>query len=206
MNDNNNGIIRLKAVRIIFLGDSNVGKTNLMNAYDSIAFNPDYTPTYYMDKITVNYRFEDNDYKIIITDFPHRFKNGISAYLRSARIIVLIFDMTKKDSFLCLSEYLDIIYETVGKNANLILVGNKSDLSDKWKIKEKDAKKFAEAINAKFFLSSAKDGRSEFIQFLNKCVEDFIRNLDGQFRPNQPIPNNLINDNMRRRERVTCWI
>ena len=71
-------------------------------------------------------------------------------------IIVLVYDITNKTSFLDLQYWLDYILEKYGSNTFNVLIGNKSDLNNIKEIKESDGSKFAEIIKAKFAHVSAK--------------------------------------------------
>ena len=103
-----------------------------------------------------------------------RFRNQIRPNLRNTKIIILVFDMTQKKTFLELDLFLEEIVNNLGHRASLILIGNKSDRSDYLEIKEKEAKKFAEIINAKCFIASAKDEPEKFRIFLNDYLEEYI--------------------------------
>ena len=88
-----------------------------------------------------------------------------------------------------------------------VLIGNKADLRDKWKIKESDAKKFADILHAKFILTSAKNEPKILQEFLDKIFIDYIRlyneNVDDQ--PNQGRHQNInLNPVNRRRNRRVC--
>ena len=192
-------------IKVLFLGDRQVGKSSLINTYLGNEFDPyiysSYTYDYFVKKITkenVNYTFK-------IFDFPgsERFRNMIRPNLRQAKIIVLVFDMTDKKTFLELDYILEIVHENLGNNKfNFILVGNKADLIDQRKVKEEDCKKFAEILGAKFFLSSAKSQFYEFREFLTGYFEEFIEANKDELINNRNNNNQqriLLNDNRRRR-------
>ena len=95
--------------------------------------------------------------------------------MNDVKIVVLVYDITIKSTFLELQHWLDIILEG-HPNTNLILVGNKLDLSSNRKIKEKDAKKFAEIIKAEFTEISAKDNYGGLRDFLNNAFNNYLIN------------------------------
>ena len=126
-----------------------------------------------MDTPTKNIKDEDSEYRIRIFDFPgkERFMSTISSYLRYSKVVVLVFDMTRKESFLYLDRILELIYEERDINEYMfVLIGNKADVRDKWEIKESDAKKFADIIHAKFLLTSAKKNQKFFKNFWIKLL------------------------------------
>ena len=77
--------------------------------------------------------------------------------MKDADIIVLIYDITRKNTFLGLQNWLDLILEHKGNEVFLILVGNKNDLYENKEVRIEDGKKFAQVLHAKFILTSAKD-------------------------------------------------
>ena len=193
MNGNNNAI-RNTLFRVLFIGDTKVGKSSLVNTYFNMDFDPDIFPSYSCDNFTKKINFDNRNYTFKIFDMPgqERFRGLTRIYLRNINIIILVFDMTKKETFLQLDHFLEVILENVNINKiSFILVGNKSDLSDNWEIREKTGKKFAEILKARFFLSSAKTGAKQFQQFLDDFFENYIR-----------IYNDRINNNNNHEPRV----
>jgi len=174
----NNNIRRMPVVKTVFLGDQSVGKSNLIRSYLGYEFDEYLYSNIGSDRFDKKINFEDKDYKILIFDTPgqERFRHTIRWVLRNINIIILVFDMTRKKSFLELDIFLEYIQENSSNFDNLtfLLIGNKADLSDKWEIKEKDAKKFAEIMKSKFFLSSAKNKPGELKQFLDEFFLEYI--------------------------------
>ena len=210
-NNNNNNRIRNTVLRAVFIGDTEVGKTSLLNSYFDVQFNELIFQTYGLDKYDKNIIIEDKTYKIIIWDTPgrERFRNQIRFSFRNSKIIFLVFDMTKKKSFLELDRFLEYIQE-YSDNINkftFVLIGNKEDLSDQWQIREKDAKKFAEIIHAKFFLSSAKTAPDKFKKFLDDFFEDYITKHKEELEQAQANQRQRVinNNNNRIRRRNTCY-
>ena len=135
-------------IKAIFVGDYAVGKSSLINAYFGIEFNEWIYYNTSTDKFDTKIYVEDKSYKIIIYDSPgsQRYRRLMRFFLRNSRIIFLVFDMTNKQTFLELDNFLELIEEETG-NLNkftYVLIGNKADLKDRWEIKESDAQKFAE--------------------------------------------------------------
>ena len=210
MNNGNNNRIRIKTINVLFAGQYAVGKSCLIQNYFGHKLNDDYFYYSYLDTPTKNIKDDDSEYRIRIFDFPgtERFMSTISSYLRYSKVVVLVFDMTRKESFLYLDRILELIYEERDINEYMfVLIGNKADVRDKWEIKESDAKKFADIIHAKFLLTSAKNEPKILQEFLDKAFIDYIRlynaGLNGQ--PNQRRQQNIIlNRGNRRRRRGLC--
>ena len=177
--NNNNNLRRNIVIKASFIGDADIGKSWLVSSYIGIENTEYIYSNYSTEKYEKKLDFEEKSYKIIIYDTSgrERFRNQIRFQLRMAKIIFLVFDMTKKKSFLALDGFLEYIQEYTD-NINkytFVLIGNKADLKDQWEIKEKDANKFAQILNAKFFLASAKNDPDKFRKFMDEFFEEYIQ-------------------------------
>ena len=209
----NNNIPRFTVIRTVFVGDYYVGKSSLLNTYFGSEFDAYNYPNYSTDKFETKIDVDDKTYKIIINDTPgsQRFRNTIRYFFRNARIIFLVFDMTRKQSFLELDNLLELIENESG-NLNkftYVLIGNKADLYGEWEVKESDAKKFATILKAKFFLSSARNASHDFKVFIDEFFKEYIENHKEDLeqeanRLNQQRAVNLNNNRNRNRRRNAC--
>ena len=208
--NNNDYTIRLKSIRAVFLGLDGVGKTSILEKYLGIENIDDPYSTVLSNDYSKKIKFDDLDYTVRIIDTPgrERFINVLRVYIRNARIIFLVFDMTRKESFLHLDRLLEMISENINNNKVMfVLIGNKADLLDKFEIKEKDAKKFAEILNAKFFLSSAKNSAISLNEFIDGVFQDYIKLYNERLDPDlirREENINLERRNRRRNARPLC--
>jgi len=208
--NNNDYTIRLKSIRAVFLGLDGVGKTSLLEKYLGIENIDDPYSTILSNDYSKKIKFDDLDYTVRIMDTPgrERFINALRVYIRTSRIIFLVFDMTRKESFLHLDRLLEMISENINNNKVMfVLIGNKADLLDKFEIKEKDAKKFAEILNAKFFLSSAKNSAISLNEFIDGVFQDYIKLYNERLDPDlirREENINLERRNRRRNARPLC--
>ena len=85
-----------------------------------------------------------------------RFKTILPYYYRGAHGILLIYDVTEKDSFNNLNNWLIKIEKNANKNVLKVLIGNKTDLEDKRVISYKQGKEFADKYGLKFIETSVK--------------------------------------------------
>ena len=202
--NNNDYTIRLKSIRAVFLGLDGVGKTSILEKYLGIENINDPYSTILSNDYSKKIKFDDLDYTVRIIDTPgrERFINVLRVYIRNARIIFLVFDMTRKESFLHLDRLLEMISENINNNKVMfVLIGNKADLLDKFEIKEKDAKKFAEILNAKFFLSSAKNSAISLNEFIDGVFQDYIKLYNERLDPDLLRREENINLERRNRRR-----
>ncbi|TFG03082.1 MAG: GTP-binding protein [Promethearchaeota archaeon] len=165
---------RTYVVKICLLGEANVGKTSLVYRFIENKFRENYKST-----LGVNLLKKDLDIEAFgevsaqIWDLGGQdsFKSLRKLYLEGANGALLIFDMTVKKTFDKLNEWIQSFRETRGKQP-LLLIGNKIDLKDKIKIKENEAKKFAQKNKMAFLLTSAKNGDN-----VERAFKDLIKTI-----------------------------
>ena len=85
-----------------------------------------------------------------------RFKNIIASYYRGAHGILLLYDVTDRESFKNLSNWLIEIEKNANKNVLKVLIGNKTDLEEKRIISYNQGKEFADTYGLKYVETSAK--------------------------------------------------
>jgi Ras-related protein Rab-22 len=164
-------------IKIVFYGDSEVGKSSLIKSYNTGYFDINYYSYSSSEFITKNINYNDKKYALHIWDTNGRegYRPMCKIFVKDADIIVLVYDITRKKTFLGLQSWLDLILENKGNEVFLILVGNKNDLYENEEVREEDGKKFAEILHAKFILTSAKDINSWKKEF-EGAVFDYIKN------------------------------
>ena len=148
-----------KTLEIIVLGEENVGKTQIINQLVSEKFDQHYSRTYSpQENFTTIKIKEDGVIKskdLNIYDIPGI--NGINtinkSFLRTAEIVLLVYDMTNIESFIKLYDWNELLL----KNKDILkcVIANKRDLIER-QICEENGKKFAEKIGALYYETSAK--------------------------------------------------
>ena len=144
--------------KVLLLGNSNVGKSSLFLRFVDDVWNDTFVPTIGVDFKIKTFEIDSKKIKMQIWDTAgqERFKNIISSYYRGAHGILLLYDVTDKESFKNLSNWLIEIEKNASKNILRILIGNKCDLEDKRVITYAQGKEFADTYGLKFIETSAK--------------------------------------------------
>ena len=144
--------------KVLLLGNSNVGKSSLFLRFVDDIWNDTFVPTIGVDFKIKTFDIDEKKIKMQIWDpaGQERFKNIIASYYRGAHGILLIYDVTDKDSFKNLSNWLIEIEKNASKNVLKVLIGNKTDLEDKRVITYNQGKEFADTYGLKFIETSAK--------------------------------------------------
>ena len=144
--------------KVLLLGNSNVGKSSLFLRFVDDIWNDTFVPTIGVDFKIKTFDIDEKRIKMQIWDTAgqERFKNIIASYYRGAHGILLIYDVTDKDSFKNLSNWLIEIEKNSNKNVLKVLIGNKTDLEDKRVISYNQGKEFADSYGLKYIETSAK--------------------------------------------------
>ena len=138
--------------KVLLLGNSNVGKSSLFLRFVDDIWNDTFVPTIGVDFKIKTFDIDEKKIKMQIWDTAgqERFKNIIASYYRGAHGILLLYDVTDKDSFKNLNNWLIEIEKNANKNVLKILIGNKTDLEDKRVISYNQGKEFADNYGLKF--------------------------------------------------------
>ena len=144
--------------KVLLLGNSNVGKSSLFLRFVDDIWNDTFVPTIGVDFKIKTFEIDEKKIKMQIWDTAgqERFKNIIASYYRGAHGILLIYDVTDKDSFKNLSNWLIEIEKNSSKNVLKVLIGNKTDLEDKRMVTYNQGKEFADTYGLKYIETSAK--------------------------------------------------
>ena len=166
------------SVKISLIGSSGVGKTCVLNRFSKnlYADNPNSTLSASFSEKVV--KIGDKIVKCDLWDTAgqEKYRTVGKMFYKDSYIIFLVYSITNKKSF---EEIQSIWYPDVkkfGEQFQIIgVVGNKCDLFEEEQVSEEDGRKFAEEINAKFFLVSAKSGVN-----INTMFESLIEEYLGE--------------------------
>ena len=144
--------------KIIFTGDIAVGKTSIINSIMDQKFSAEYEPSIDVDFFSKTIRYKGKLIKLQIWDSAgqEKFRSLIPNYIRGSSLIFLIFDVSKKDTFEHLNEWINFIKNI--ENGNIVIVGNKIDLKDSREVSKEEAEKFCKEVKFDYFEVSAKEG------------------------------------------------
>ena len=184
-NKNNKDKIKRTYISLATLGNSNVGKTNIINNFLGLQFTDKNISTIGIDFKIKNVILENNSklkVKIWDTAGQERFRSMAFNFLKNIQGILLIYDLTDESSFISIDRWINNLENKLDiKNVPIILVGNKNDKEDERKISYEKGLKYAQKYNFKFFEMSAKTGENVNKAFLtlihlyyDKNKEEFI--------------------------------
>ena len=173
--------------KILFLGDTSVGKTSLLIRYIDDKYDDKGCPTLGVD---VRYKYVTLDEKKIRVDIwdtagQERFKNITKNYFREANGIILVFDVTNKETFDVLKKWLITAKDNVPPETEMIAVGNKIDLEEKREVKFELLKEFGLKYKIDVFETSAKTGQG-VQEIFNSLISNLFTNKNiGKVLPSE---------------------
>jgi small GTP-binding protein len=176
---------REKPNKIVIIGDSNVGKTCLIDRYCDDKFGDTQPTIGALHKIkTVN----DVQLDIWDTAGQERFKSMIPMYYKGARAIIIAYDVTSIVSFDGAKKWLQEI-ESNTSNILIILIANKIDLESKRIVSKDMAKNFAEQKNIIYYETSAKDNINikEVFDYIAKEIKNLNLKNDNSINIKQEV-------------------
>ena len=142
--------------KIVLIGDSGVGKSNIMSRWTIDEFNLESKSTIGVEFATRDLEYDGKIIKAQIWDTAgqERYHSIISAYYRGAHGALIIYDITKKNSFEHIDHWLDSLAQHA-HTASIIIVGNKTDLAYLRNVSTKTASDYATEKNMMFIETSA---------------------------------------------------
>ena len=163
--------------KIIFLGDQYVGKSSILNRFYQDKFEPDYQATIGLDFHSKNVEINGNSVRLLLYDTAgqEKFKSLIPMYIRDANIIIVVYDISNKDSFTHTDHWVNETKDLKREDAIFVLVGNKIDLEEKRVVTKKEAEDFATEKGFLFYEVSAKTGEQIQELFESKIFPEMAR-------------------------------
>ena len=166
--------------KIIFLGDQYVGKSSILNRFYQDKFEPDYQATIGLDFHSKNTEIKGESIRLLLYDTAgqEKFKSLIPMYIRDANIILVVYDITVKESFIHTEHWVNETKDLRREDAIFVLIGNKTDLEDKRQVTSKEAEDFANEKGFIFHEVSAKTGDGVEDLFNNKIFPEMARKFN----------------------------
>ncbi len=167
--------------KVILIGDGAVGKTSLIQKYMEGRFKTDYLPTIGTQIYTKDVLGGEGDanIKLVVWDISGQqaFSSVRPDYYKGAKGIVLMFDLTRSQTFEHLDDWINEAKKYT-RSPQVILAGSKCDLERERKISQEYGEEYASKIKAPYLETSAKDGKNVeklFDMLAQMLLEDSVR-------------------------------
>ncbi len=163
-------------MKIVTIGESGVGKTNIVSRYVSDEYSENTFATVGIDFNSKTIEVDGSKVCLQIWDTAgqERMRAIASAYYRNANGALLIYDISSKDSFDKIAFWLKEIRENGNENLKVILLGNKSDLDADRQVPTEVAKLFAKEKGYYFMEVSAKTNSDDCV---SKAFAELVRGI-----------------------------
>ena len=143
--------------KIVIIGDSGVGKSNILSRYVRDEFSMDTKATVGVEFGSKIISINNQQIKIQIWDTAgqEKYKSVSTIYYKGAKGALLVYDISRKETFNNLNRWINEIKNNSDENINILLIGNKCDLEEVRQISQEEAFEKAKEINASFLEVSA---------------------------------------------------
>ena len=212
--NNNNDEIKFKC-KCLLLGFSNVGKTTFINYFTGNELNNSIST---IGVGASNILAKVNDDKILIkiydTAGQEKYESLGEIFLKGVEGVLLFYDITNEESFKKVSYWIKKINDINGKNKEIVLIGNKIDLSEKREVSKAIAIDYAKALNIKYFECSSLKGLNVY-EILNEFIFGVynIKSQKNEIEEEKQEPKMLENNdnknkrqiNLKKQENKSCF-
>ncbi|KAI7726313.1 hypothetical protein M8C21_012288 [Ambrosia artemisiifolia] len=171
--------------KVVLIGDSGVGKSNLLSRFTRNEFSLESKSTIGVEFATRSIHVDDKVVKAQIWDTAgqERYRAITSAYYRGAVGALLVYDVTRHVTFENVERWLKELRDHTDSNIVIMLVGNKADLRHLRAVQTEDATSFAEKEHTYFMETSALESlnvENAFTEVLTQIYHIVSRKaLDG---------------------------
>ena len=147
-------------LKLVMIGDSGVGKTNILSRYINNEFSSITKATVGVEFFSTIIKKNNKLIKLQIWDTAgqERYKSITSAYYKGAKGAFVVYDITKMKTFKNLDKWITELKANGNEDIYIILIGNKLDLEKNREVMTNDVKRKAEELKVGYFETSALDG------------------------------------------------
>ena len=132
-------------LKFVIIGDSGVGKSNILLRYMNNTFSEDFKATVGVEFGAKNIEINGRIYRIQIWDTAgqENFRSIARAYYKNSICACIVYDITSRNSFNSVQSWIDDCTKQTPRNILLLLIGNKNDLNDKREVQYEEGEEFA---------------------------------------------------------------
>ena len=176
-------------IKLMVLGDSNVGKSSILTKYCKNQFLSKYITTIGIDFQIKYLNINNKRIKVQIWDTAgqERYRVVTKNYFNTSNGFIIIYDITDRSSFNNINNWMDQIESFIGKEVKCILFGNKNDLDNKRDVQIEEGEELAKKYNCPFFETSAKEGNNIEEGFKEIVMEIIKDNKNSKVKRNNSI-------------------
>ena len=147
-------------LKLVLIGDSFVGKTNIMSKYLKNEFHEDSKATVGVEFGSKKFEIEGVSIKAQIWDTAgqERYKSITNAYYKGSKGAFIVYDITRKETFDSVDKWISDLKQSGDKKITILLIGNKNDLDNQRQISKEQGEEKAKSFGVAFLETSAFNG------------------------------------------------
>jgi Ras-related protein Rab-2A len=164
--------------KYIIIGSTGVGKSQIVQRFITDIFHEKYGATIGAEFGEKNIEIEDKIIRIQIWDTAgqERFRSITTAYYKNCVCAIIVYDITCKDSFKDITNWINDCKNNSPKTVLMALIGNKCDLKENRAVSTEEGQELAEKNGISFYETSAKDG-TNIKEIFQKTGEKIYQNI-----------------------------
>ena len=165
-------------IKVILIGDSGVGKTNIMSKFLKNQFMENSKATVGVEFGSKLFIHENHKIKAQIWDTAgqEKYKAITGAYYKGSKGALVIYDITRKETFDNIEKWVNDLKTAGDPKITIIIIGNKSDLADKRQITKEEGEEKAKSFGCAFLETSAFNGEN-----IDKAFDIMVKEIYEKF-------------------------
>ena len=182
--------------KIIIIGDTCVGKSNILSRYLKDEFREDSKSTVGVELGSKFLKIKGVGAKLQIWDTAgqERYRSITSSYFKGSHGCFIVYDITNETSFEDVNKWYEQAQKESSKEVSIILVGNKCDLENERKVSKEKGEEKARALNCPFFETSALS-KIKIDDIFNEMVNNIFDRTGGAKNEEDDDDIEIINEN-----------
>ena len=169
-------------LKYIIIGNTNVGKSNILLRYAHGQFKEIYQTTIGVEFAVKIINIGNKIYKTQIWDTAgqEKFRSITRNYYKNSVCALIVYDIICRQSFEDVKTWIEDCKKQCSNEIYMILIGNKLDLEEQRVITKEEGEELAEELGIKFYETSAKDGTNVEDVFINSA-DEIAKRIDKDF-------------------------
>ena len=169
-------------IKIVLLGESGVGKTNLINVAMGNEFDMNSASSLSSSFTKGVYDTGNKKYTYFLWDTAGQesYRSLTKIFIKNSKIVIFVYSVENYQSFKELDYWINIAKEELGDEPIFGIMGNKSDLVDIQEVNDDDAQQYAKDHEMKIKFTSALADHKGVRNFLDELILDYIKKIDPE--------------------------